>query len=63
MGLINPALYEMEAQKACFTLRQTSGDKMGTYRRKTSTAGFHAVPGYDLAPGVATAERRVLSVS
>ena len=57
VGLINPALYEMEAQKASGIVDVTSGNNTVTYTQdgKTVTVqGFDAVPGYDLASGVGT---------
>ena len=57
LGLINPALYELSAQRAAGIVDVTSGNNTVRFIQggKTDTVtGFSARPGYDLASGVGT---------
>ena len=57
LGLINPALYRLEAEKAPGIVDVTQGNNTVSFPQggKTITVnGYQAKPGYDLATGVGT---------
>jgi subtilase family serine protease len=57
LGLINPALYELSAQRAAGIADVTSGNNTVRFTQGGKTfrvTGFSARPGYDLASGVGT---------
>jgi subtilase family serine protease len=57
LGLLNPALYAMEAAGAPGLVDVTSGNNSVTFKQGGATHtvhGFRAKPGYDLATGVGT---------
>jgi subtilase family serine protease len=57
LGLINPALYAMSAQKAPGLVDVTAGNNTVSFVQNNALVtvrGYHAGPGYDLASGVGT---------
>ena len=59
LGLINPTLYRLSAQRAPGIVDITTGNNTVTFTQgtpavTTTVRGFSAVPGYDLATGVGT---------
>jgi subtilase family serine protease len=59
LGLINPALYALEAAGAPGIVDVTTGNNTVTFSQNGSThtvVGWHAVGGYDLASGVGTVD-------
>ena len=57
LGLINPALYTLSAERAPGLVDVTSGDNTVSFIQDNSLVtvkGFNAGPGYDLASGVGT---------
>jgi len=61
LGLINPALYQLAAQRAPGIVDVTSGDNTVSFSqggRQQTVTGFGARPGYSLATGVGTVNAR-----
>ena len=57
LGLINPALYTLSAERAPGLVDVTSGNNTVSFIQDNSLVtvkGFNAGPGYDLASGVGT---------
>jgi subtilase family serine protease len=57
LGLVNPALYQLSAERAPGIVDVTSGNNTVTFTQgghKHTVHGFKAQPGYDLASGVGT---------
>jgi subtilase family serine protease len=61
LGLINPALYQLAAQRAPGIVDVTSGSNTVSFVQgghEQTVTGFSARPGYDLATGVGTVDAR-----
>jgi subtilase family serine protease len=61
LGLINPALYQLAAQRAPGIVEVTSGDNTVSFSQsghEQTVTGFRARPGYNLATGVGTVNAR-----
>jgi subtilase family serine protease len=61
LGLINPALYRLAAERAPGIVDVTSGNNTTSFRQGAhlhTVRGFSARPGYDLASGVGTIDAR-----
>jgi len=59
LGLINPALYQLSAERAPGIVDVTSGNNTVSFTQgghEHTVAGFSAGPGYDLASGVGTVD-------
>jgi subtilase family serine protease len=63
LGLLDPALYSIEAQHEPGLVDVTSGNNSVTFPQngaEITVKGFQAVPGYDLASGLGTADGAAL---
>ena len=61
LGLINPALYQLAAQRAPGIVEVTSGNNTVSFTQdghQQTVTGFTAGPGYNLATGVGTVNAR-----
>jgi len=61
LGLINPALYQLAAQRAPGIVEVTSGNNTVSFTQdghQQTVTGFTAGPGYSLATGVGTVNAR-----